>query len=146
MPVSAPEITNDVWLNGAPVTLAELQQEGKIALVEFWTFECYNCRNVLPALRAWHSTYAAQGLTIIGVQYPEFNSERDVNNVKQALVDLDIKYPVAIDNAGTTWRAYHQNAWPTMYLVDKKGAIRYVHVGEGAYDRTEQWIKYLLAE
>ncbi len=145
-PRPAPEITDEVWLNGERTSLAGLRQQGKVVLVEFWTFECYNCRNVLPALRQWHTKYAQQGLTIVGVHYPEFDTERQIPNVRQALKDLDIKYLVTIDNDGRTWQAYSQNAWPSLYLVDKQGNIRYQHVGEGAYDRTEQWIQYLLHE
>ncbi|MBA3943583.1 MAG: redoxin domain-containing protein [Herpetosiphonaceae bacterium] len=145
-PRPAPEITDEVWLNGERTSLAALRQQGKVVLVEFWTFECYNCRNVLPALRQWHSKYASQGLTIVGVHYPEFSTERQIPNVRQALKDLDIKYLVTIDNDGRTWQAYNQNAWPSLYLVDKQGNIRFQHVGEGAYDRTEQWIQYLLHE
>ncbi len=145
-PRPAPEIIDDVWLNGERTSLAALRQQGKVVLVEFWTFECYNCRNVLPALRQWHATYAQQGLTIVGVHYPEFDTERQIPNVRQALKDLDIKYLVTIDNDGRTWQAYNQNAWPSLYLVDKQGNIRFQHVGEGAYERTEQWIQYLLHE
>ncbi len=139
-PRPAPEIADEIWLNGPPQSLAALRQAGRVALVEFWTFGCYNCRNVLPALRGWHTKYTAAGLTIIGVHYPEFSHEREVPNVERALAELDVRYPVAIDNDGRTWRAYHQNAWPTLYLVDKRGNIRYVHIGEGAYETTEQWI------
>ncbi len=142
----APPITDEIWINSEPLALSELGKAGKITLVEFWTYGCYNCRNVLPHLQAWHETYADQGLTIIGVHYPEFDRERNVDNVKRALVDLDVTYPVSIDNDGSTWRAYGQRYWPTMYLVDKTGHIRYLHIGEGAYETTEQWIQYLLAE
>jgi thiol-disulfide isomerase/thioredoxin len=145
-PRPAPEVTDEVWLNGERTSLAKLRQQGKVVLVEFWTFECYNCRNILPALRKWHAIYAEQGLTIVGVHYPEFSAEREIPNVQQAVKDLGIKYLVTIDNDGRTWQAYNQNAWPSLYLVDKRGNIRYQHVGEGAYERTEQWIQYLLRE
>jgi alkyl hydroperoxide reductase subunit AhpC len=97
-------------------------------------------------LQTWHETFTDQGLTIIGVHYPEFSYERDVDNVRQALADLKIKFPVTIDNDGSTWRAYGQRYWPTMYLIDKAGQIRYLRIGEGGYETTEQWIQYLLAE
>lgn len=142
----APPITDDVWLNSEPLVVSDLGKEGKVTLVEFWTYSCYNCLNVLPHLQTWHETYADQGLTIIGVHYPEFSYERDVDNVRQALTDLKIKFPVTIDNDGTTWRAYGQRYWPTMYLIDKTGQIRYLRIGEGGYETTEQWIQCLLAE
>lgn len=146
VPQPAPELMNEVWLNSAPLTLAGLREEHQVTLVEFWTYGCYNCRNVLPALRSWHEQYSDKGLTIVGVHYPEFSYEHELENVQQAVTDLDIAYPVAIDNDGKTWKAYRQRAWPTLYLVDKQGDIRYVHVGEGAYDTTEQWIRYLIAQ
>ncbi len=145
-PIPAPELADEIWLNSPRLALADLRRARRVTLVEFWTFDCYNCRNVLPALRTWHATYTSKGLTIIGVHFPEFSYERDLDNVRQAVKSLDVKYPVAIDNDGRTWRAYHQNAWPTLYLVDKQGNIRYVHVGEGAYETTEQWIRFLLSE
>lgn len=141
----APEITNDVWLNvDAPIRLAE--QRGKVVLVEFWTFGCINCRNVIPSVRGWHQSYSDQGLVVIGVHYPEFDYERDLANIQNALVELDVPYPVTVDNEGITWRAYEQHYWPTLYLIDKKGDIRYVHIGEGAYEETERTIQALLAE
>ncbi len=97
-------------------------------------------------MRNWHETYQDQGLIVIGNHYPEFNWEADVNNVKQALIDQNIPYPVLIDNQRETWSAYNNRYWPTTYLIDKWGRIRYVHIGEGAYDTTEAAIQALLAE
>ena len=90
--------------------------------------------------------YEDDGLVIIGVHTPEFNHEKDIDNVKESLVRLDVPYPVALDNEYQTWRAYRNRYWPAMYLLDKAGNIRYVHIGEGAYDRTEKVIQALLAE
>jgi thiol-disulfide isomerase/thioredoxin len=141
----APEITNDVWLNtDMPIRLAD--QRGKVVLVEFWTFGCINCQRVIPSVRDWYNTYSDQGLVVVGVHYPEFSYEREVDNVRDALVRLDVPYPVTIDNDRVTWSAYNQRFWPTTYLIDKQGDIRYVHIGEGAYDETERTIQALLAE
>jgi hypothetical protein len=97
-------------------------------------------------LREWHLEYKDDGLVVIGNHYPEFNYERDVENVRQALIDLDVPYPVAIDNDRKTWSAYNNRYWPTLYLIDKQGHIRYVHIGEGKYQETEQAIITLLNE
>lgn len=141
----APEILNEVWLNtDSPVRLAD--QRGKVVLIEFWTFGCYNCRNVIPSVRGWYEQYSDDGLVVVSVHYPEFDFERDIDNVAEALVDLNVPYPVAIDNDRLTWGAYDQRFWPTLYLVDKQGDIRYRHIGEGAYRETEAVILGLLAE
>jgi len=97
-------------------------------------------------LREWHNTYKNQGLVVIGNHYPEFNHEHDLENLQEAIARLDIPYPVAQDNNGETWRAYKNRFWPTLYLIDKQGRIRYTHIGEGAYTETEIAIQSLLAE
>jgi hypothetical protein len=101
---------------------------------------------VIPSLREWHQKYKDDGLVIIGVHTPEFSRERDVNNVKEALVRLDVPYPVAIDNDWQTWRAYSNRYWPAKYIIDKAGNIRYIHIGEGGYEEQEEIIKALLIE
>jgi hypothetical protein len=101
---------------------------------------------VIPSLRGWHNEYYDDGLVIIGNHYPEFSYEEDLDNLKAALVRLDVPYAVAQDNDGATWRAYKNHYWPTLYLIDKQGHIRYVHIGEGRYAETEENIKALLAE
>jgi hypothetical protein len=101
---------------------------------------------VIPSVREWYNTYKDDGLVVIGVHTPEFNYEKDLNNVKEALVRLDVPYPVALDNDWKTWRAYRNRYWPATYLIDKAGDIRYLHIGEGGYDRTQEVIKALLAE
>lgn len=101
---------------------------------------------MIPSLRGWHETYADQGLVIIGNHYPEFSYEKDLDNLKQAVIDLDISYAIAQDNDRTTWAAYKNRYWPTLYLIDKRGHIRYVHIGEGAYETTEAVIQELLKE
>jgi len=141
----APELTNDTWLNvDTPLRLADLR--GKVVIVEMWTFGCINCRNVMPALKEWHASYKDQGLVIIGNHYPEFSYEEDLSNLKEAVARYDIQYAVAQDNDGATWRAYKNRYWPTLYLIDKQGHIRYVHIGEGGYKETEENIKALLEE
>ena len=97
-------------------------------------------------MREWHHEYKDQGLVIIGNHYPEFNHEANLDNLKQAIIDLDVPYPVAVDNDRETWSAYNNRYWPTLYLIDKQGHIRYVHIGEGAYEETELAIQALLAE
>jgi hypothetical protein len=101
---------------------------------------------VIPSLRGWHNEYYDDGLVIIGNHYPEFSYEEDLDNLKEALVKLDVPYAVAQDNDGATWRAYQNRYWPTLYLIDKQGRVRYVHIGEGRYAETEENIKALLAE
>lgn len=141
---AAPDITGDVWLNSAPLKPADLH--GKVVLVDFWTFDCINCRNTIPQLRSWYDKYHDQGFVIVGVHSPEFSYEHDVENVKQAIRELKIPYPVALDNDFKTWNSYRVYAWPTWFIVDKRGAVRFSHVGEGAYAESEQAIMALLKE
>lgn len=140
----APELENDVWLNSPPLRLAGLR--GKVVLLEMWTFGCINCIHTIPSVRSWHHQYKDAGLVVIGNHMPEFSYESDLDNVTEALVRLDVPYPVAIDNDRRTWRAYNNRYWPTLYLIDKHGDIRYVQIGEGNYARTEEVIQALLAE
>jgi len=141
----APELTNEVWLNSdAPLRMKDLV--GKVVLIDMWTFDCINCQHTIPTLVDWNDQYSHQGLVIIGNHYPEFDFEKDLGNLKQAVKQWKITYPVAQDNDGKTWAAYHNSYWPTFYLVDKRGHIRYVHIGEGDYQQTEAAIQALLAE
>ena len=141
----APELTNETWLNvEAPLRLADLR--GKVVLLEMWTFGCINCQHVMPSLKEWHHRYKDEGLVIIGNHYPEFSYEEDLANLKEAIERDEIEYAVAQDNDGNTWKAYQNRYWPTLYLIDKQGHIRYVHIGEGRYQETEENIKALLAE
>ena len=141
----APELTNDIWLNvEAPLRLVDLR--GKVVIIDMWTFGCINCQHVIPSLKDWHSKYADQGLVIIGNHFPEFSYEADLANVKEAVTRSGIEYAVAQDNEGETWQAYKNHYWPALYLIDKKGHIRYVHIGEGQYKETEKNIQALLAE
>ncbi len=115
-------------------------------LVDFWTFGCINCRHALPYVRAWAEKYRDQGLVVIGVHSPEFAFERNVDNVKRAARELDLRFPIAIDNDFAIWRAFSNQYWPAHYFVDAQGRIRFHHFGEGAYERSEQVIRQLLDE
>jgi hypothetical protein len=101
---------------------------------------------VIPWVREWNERYEGDDFVVIGMHYPEFGYEEDYDNVVQATKDLGVEYPVALDNDGFTWRAYRQRYWPTRYLIDKQGNIRYKHIGEGAYEETELYIQALMAE
>lgn len=140
----APEIAGGAWVNSEPLTLKGLR--GRVVIVNFWTFGCYNCRNTLPSIKSWDARYRDKGLTIIGVHTPEFETEKKVENVRREIAELGIRYPVVTDNDNATWNAYSVRAWPTWFVIDKGGRVRWMHVGEGAYDETEKIIKQLLAE
>ena len=140
----APELSNGSWINSDPLTLKSLR--GRVVIVNFWTFGCYNCRNTLPSIRNWDARYRDKGLTIIGVHTPEFEREKNVDNLRREVAELGIRYPVVIDNDNAMWNAYRVQAWPTWFVIDKQGRLRWKHIGEGAYDETEQVIKNLLAE
>jgi len=141
---TAPDFSSGIWINSEPLTLKSLQ--GRVVLIDFWTFACYNCRNTLPSLKKWDAQYRDKGLTIIGVHTPELDFERDIDQLRREVAMLGIKYPVVTDQDYTTWKAYRVEAWPTVFLLDKHGRVRWNHVGEGYYDETEEMIKKLLAE
>jgi len=140
----APTLAEGVWINSDSTTLEKLR--GRVVLVEFWTFGCYNCRNTLPSVKDWDAKYRDRGLTIVGVHTPETDSEYNLENVRREVPALGIKYPVVTDNDYKTWKAYNVEAWPTIFVIDKQGHIRWLHVGEGSYEETEDVIKTLLAE
>jgi len=141
---AAPELAAGDWINTAPLKLHELR--GRVVLIEFWTFGCYNCQNTVPFVKRWDERYREKGLTVIGVHSPEFDEERDVAHLRQAVSSRGIHYPVVTDNDYKTWTAYKVEAWPTVFLLDKQGRIRWMRVGEGDYDQTERMIQTLLAE
>lgn len=132
------------WLNSEPLTTEQLR--GKVVLVDFWTYSCINCLRSLPYVRAWSEKYKDKGLVVIGVHAPEFAFEKDIGNVRKAVGDLKVDYPVAIDNDYKIWRAFDNHYWPAHYFIDAKGNIRHHHFGEGEYDKSELVIQQLLAE
>jgi thiol-disulfide isomerase/thioredoxin len=144
----APEFTNtEDWFNTPsrkPLTLASLR--GRVVLVDFWTYTCINCIRTLPYLKAWDAAYRRQGLTIVGVETPEFQFEHEAGNVENAIEQFGIRYPVVQDYNMGTWDAYGNEYWPADYLIDAHGQVRYTAFGEGDYDRTETAIRSLLAE
>jgi cytochrome c biogenesis protein CcdA/thiol-disulfide isomerase/thioredoxin len=132
------------WLNSPPLTAAALS--GKVVLVDFWTYSCINCLRAIPYVRAWAEKYKDQGLIVIGVHAPEFAFEKNVDNVRKAVSDLKIDYPVAVDNNYAIWRAFNNQYWPAHYFIDTKGQIRHHHFGEGDYDGSERVIQQLVTE
>ena len=132
------------WLNSPALSAESLR--GKVVVIDFWTFDCINCRNALPHVRAWAEKYRDQGLVVVGVHSPEFAYERKLDNVKRAVRDLRLDFPVAIDNDFAIWRAFSNEYWPAHYFVDARGRIRFHKFGEGDYERSEQVIRQLLEE
>lgn len=132
------------WINSPPLDARALR--GKVVLVDFWTYSCINCLRSLPYVRAWAEKYRAQGLVVIGVHTPEFAFEREPANVRAAVRDLGIGYPVALDGDHAIWRAFQNHYWPAHYAIDAQGRVRYHHFGEGGYAESERVIQRLLAE
>jgi len=132
------------WLNSPPLSAEQLR--GKVVLVDFWTYSCINCIRTIPYIKAWAEKYRDQGLVVIGVHAPEFAFEKNVDNVKGAIKDFEIGYPVAIDNNYRIWQAFQNSYWPALYFVDAKGQIRHHVFGEGEYDTSEKVIQELLAD
>ena len=140
----APGLPESTWINSSPHNLSDFQ--GSVVLLEFWTYGCINCRNTIPTLNEWQKKYSGKDFALIRVHTPEFDGEKSARNVRENIARLHIRYPVVTDNDYLTWESYHQQYWPTIYLIDKKGIVRYVHVGEGSYDTTERMIRSLMAE
>ncbi len=132
------------WLNSQPLTAAQL--DGKIVLVDFWTYSCINWRRQLPYVRAWAEKYRDHGLVVIGVHAPEFSFEKDIENVRWAAKDMRIQYPIVIDNDHQIWRAFNNEYWPALYFADEQGHIRHQVFGEGQYQQSEAVIQRLLAK
>ena len=132
------------WLNSEPLTPDTLK--GKVVLVDFWTYSCINCLRAIPYVRAWDTKYRSQGLVVIGVHSPEFAFEKNIANVRKATTDLEISYPVAVDNDYAIWRAFDNHYWPAHYFIDAQGRVRHHHFGEGGYDESERVIQQLLSE
>jgi cytochrome c biogenesis protein CcdA/thiol-disulfide isomerase/thioredoxin len=140
-----PELSGvDEWINSKPLSRAALH--GKVVLIDFWTYSCINCLRSLPYIQAWADKYKSSGLVVIGVHTPEFAFEKDPDNVKKAVQDLGITYPVATDNNYAVWNAFQNQYWPAHYFIDGSGKIRHHHFGEGEYAESERMIQQLLAE
>lgn len=132
------------WLNSQPLTVDELR--GKVVLINFWTYTCINWLRQLPYVRAWAEKYQEQGLVVIGVHTPEFEFEKDINNVRRALTEMSIDYRIAVDNDYAVWRAFGNRYWPSLYFIDTQGHIRHHQFGEGEYEQLEWILQQLLAE
>ena len=132
------------WLNAPPLTGEALR--GKVVLVDFWTYDCVNCRRTLPYVKAWAKKYEKDGLVVVGVHTPEYAYEHVTANVREQVRKLGITYPVAIDNNYAIWHHFDNQYWPAHYLIDAKGQVRYTHFGEGRYDEQERMIQALLSE
>jgi thiol-disulfide isomerase/thioredoxin len=134
----------NAWLNSAPLKAEALR--GKVVLVDFWTYSCINWLRTLPYVRAWAEKYKDQGLVVIGVHTPEFGFEHDIANVRRAVQNMRVDYPVAIDNDMALWDAFNNQYWPALYFVDAQGRIRHHKFGEGDYQESERVVQQLLAE
>lgn len=136
----------ETWLNSEPLTLAGLLADAKVkaVLVDFWTYACINCQRTIPYLKSWWEKYKDKGLVIVGVHSPEFEFEKETENVKIAINKYGVEWPVVQDNDMAIWRAYKNNYWPRKYLINKRGETVYDHIGEGGYEETERQIQKLL--
>jgi thiol-disulfide isomerase/thioredoxin len=134
----------DAWLNSPPLMPSDLR--GKVVLIDFWTYTCINWLRTLPYVRAWADKYRDQGLVVIGVHAPEFAFEKNLDNVRRAVKDLRVDYPVAADSEHVIWRAFRNQYWPALYFVDAQGRVRHQQFGEGSYEQAEMIIQQLLAE
>jgi thiol-disulfide isomerase/thioredoxin len=134
----------DEWLNSPPLTPSTLR--GKVVLVDFWTYTCINWLRTLPYIRAWAEKYKDQGLVVIGVHAPEFSFEKNLSNVRRAVKDMKIDYPVAVDNEHHIWRGFSNQYWPALYFIDAQGRVRHHQFGEGSYEQSEMIIQQLLVE
>jgi thiol-disulfide isomerase/thioredoxin len=132
------------WLNSPPLTASALR--GKVVLIDFGTYTCINWRRTLPYVRAWAEKYRNQGLAVIGVQAPEFEFEKDLNNVRWAVKDMRLDYPIAVDNDHAIWKAFDNQYWPALYFIDAQGRVRHHQFGEGGYEQSEMIIQELLTE
>jgi thiol-disulfide isomerase/thioredoxin len=141
--VRAPEIGR-VWLNSTPLSFRQLR--GRAVLVDFWDYTCVNCIRTLPYVQAWHERYRDKGLTVIGVHTPEFTFAQYESNVERGIREFSLTYPIVIDSNREIWKAFANRYWPTKYLLDKDGYLRYAHFGEGGYGECEQIIQELLRE
>ncbi|HLJ30190.1 MAG TPA: redoxin domain-containing protein [Candidatus Angelobacter sp.] len=141
--VRAPEIGR-IWFNSPPLSMRQLR--GRVVLIDFWDYTCVNCIRTLPYVKEWHARYQDKGLTVIGVHTPEFLFARYETNVERGIEEFSLTYPVVADSNNELWEAFANRYWPTKYLIDGEGYLRYAHFGEGAYAETEETIQELLRE
>jgi thiol-disulfide isomerase/thioredoxin len=141
--VRAPEIGR-IWLNSPPLSFRQLR--GRVVLVDFWDYTCVNCIRTLPYVQAWHERYGNKGLTVIGVHTPEFTFAQYQSNIERGIREFGLTYPIVVDSDREIWKAFANRYWPTKYLLDKEGYLRYAHFGEGEYRETEEAIRELLRE
>jgi thiol-disulfide isomerase/thioredoxin len=132
------------WLNSPPLEIADLR--GRVVLVDFGTYTCINWMRTLPYIRAWEERYRDDGLVMLGIHTPEFSFEHDTENIRTALRQMHVTWPIAIDNDYGVWRAFENHYWPALYFIDVQGRIRYHRFGEGDYERSERMLQMLLAE
>ncbi|HYO16616.1 MAG TPA: redoxin family protein [Thermoanaerobaculia bacterium] len=144
VPLHAPELRPGTWIQGPEVSIGF--SRGAVVLVDFWESTCVNCLRTLPYLKAWHERYSRRGLVVVGVHTPEFEFSADPAVVEAAVRSEGIPYPVLLDQGAATWREFANRYWPSRYLIDQRGYLRYEHFGEGAYGQTEEWIQRLLRE
>jgi len=143
--VQAPEFPKGLaWINTEPLTIKQLR--GKVVLIDFWTYSCVNCVNVMPHLRRWHALYAKKGLVLIGVHTPEFDFEKIKKNVEEAVSDFELEYPIVLDSDSQIWDAFDNHWWPRLVLISKTGQVAFNHVGEGGYAEIEAEIQKALRE
>ena len=141
----SPDLSGAVtWLNSPPLDFRQLR--GKVVVIDFWTYSCINCLRSMPYLESWYERYKDSGLVVIGVHTPEFDFEKDPTRIEKALRRYGIHFPVAVDSRHAIWDSMNNHYWPAHYFIDAKGFVRHQHFGEGQYDRSEQWIRELLAE
>ena len=140
--VHMPPLVEGEWLNGRPLTPVQLR--GQVILIDFWDYTCINCLRTLPYLKQWHQRYARHGLVIIGIHTPEFRFAQFRTHLEAAIAEYEIPYPILLDNQQQNWSQFATKAWPTKFLVDPDGYIRFKRQGEGYYQETEQAIQALL--
>lgn len=141
---AAPEFAEGVWVNSPALSLHRLR--GQVVVVDFWTFKCRNCLNVLPTLNEWHRKFKERGAVIIGVHSPETDEEADINLLRQFITDAHVEFPVLTDNTFATWNRYRAQFWPSTFIIDQEGIIRGFHFGEIGFSSLEEDIVGLISD
>lgn len=141
---TAPELADGIWINSQPLSLRQLR--GKVVVLDFWTFRCRNCINILPVLKEWHEKYKDAGVAVVGVHSPETEEETDVESLRKFIADAGIQYPVVTDNNFATWNRYRAQFWPSTFVIDREGIVRRFHYGELGLSSVEDDIEGLIAD